>query len=434
MNNQKESDSSPKFVRAVTRWQIVGLSINDVIGSGVYLLPAAAAILLGSASIWAVFLAGFAVAILVLCFAEASSYFEDQGGAYLYTREAFGDFVGFEVGWMTWLARVTSVASLSVGFALACGYLWPAASQGWGRALVIILSLAILTWINVIGVKQGAKMAVFLTIAKSIPLLVFIGVGIFAIDWGLVVSNDMPAISFDSMSEAVLLVLFAYVGFESTPGAAGEYKNPKKDVPFALLTMVVIVTALYTLVQLVAVGTFPGLKTSESPLAEAAAYFAGSWMAILLTLGAMVSIFGNVGNSTLMGPRYLYALAKDGYGFKALAKIHPTYRTPSVAILVQSGVALALALSGSFVGLAMLSIIARLATYAGTAAALPILRKKYGHKKDAIKLPGGFAIPAIALILCVVFLVSTTLGNLLAGAIALLVGAIIYFLRSKEHK
>ena len=165
MNNKNQSP--PKLVRAVTRWQVVGLSINDVIGSGVYLLPAAAALLLGPLSIWAVLIAGLAVALLVLCFAEASSYFDEPGGAYLYTREAFGEFIGFEVGWMTWLARVASVASLSVGFALAMGYLWPEASEGWGRALVIIVSLGILTWINVIGVKEGAKMAVFLTIRGS---------------------------------------------------------------------------------------------------------------------------------------------------------------------------------------------------------------------------------------------------------------------------
>lgn len=432
MSSDQPEKSSSHFVRAVSRWQIVGLAINDVIGSGVYLLPAAAAVLLGWASIWAVFLAGFAVAILVLVFAEASSYFDEQGAAYLYTRDAFGEFIGFEVGWMTWLARVTSVASLSVGFALACSYVWPEAAGGWGRAAVITVSLAILTWVNIIGVKQGAKLAVFLTIAKSIPLLIFIGFGIFAINWDIIASSQLPPITFDSMSEAVLLVLFAYVGFENTPGAAGEYKNPKKDVPFALLTMVILVTLLYTLVQLVAVGTFPGLENSESPLAEAGDFFAGSWMGILLTVGAMISIFGNVGNTTLIGPRYLYALAKDGFGFQVLANIHPKYRTPAVAILTQSSIALILALSGSFVGLAMLSIIARLVTYGGTAAALPILRKKYGDRKDAVKLPGGYTIPIIALLLCVVFLVSTTVENLIAGAIALLVGAIIYYFRRRK--
>jgi len=423
--------SSPKLVRAVTRWQVVGLSINDVIGSGVYLLPAAAALLLGPASIGAFLLAGFAVALLVLCFAEAASYFDEPGGAYLYTREAFGDFVGFEVGWMTWLARVTSVASLSVGFALAFGYLWPGATEGWGRTLVITSSLGLLTWVNVIGVKQGAKMAVFLTIAKTIPLVVFIVFGVFFINWELV-AVEIPSISFTSLSEAVLLLLFAYCGFESTPGAAGEFKNPKRDVPFALLTMVILVTIIYTLVQLVAVGTLPGLAQSASPLAESAARFAGPGMAVLLSIGAMVSIFGNVGNSTLVGPRYLFALAQDGFGHKVLARIHPKFHTPAIAIIVQSGIALLLALSGSFVELAMLSIIARLVTYVGTVAAIPILRKRFGHRKDTIRLPGGNTIPFIALALCLLFLVSATVGNLIAGTIALLVGWLIYALRSKS--
>jgi APA family basic amino acid/polyamine antiporter len=422
--------SSPKLVRAVTRWQVVGLSINDVIGSGVYLLPAAAALLLGPASIGAVLLAGIAVALLVLCFAEAASYFDEPGGAYLYTREAFGSFVGFEVGWMTWLARVTSVASLSVGFALAFGYLWPGATEGWGRALVITSSLGLLTWVNVLGVKQGAKMAVFLTIAKTIPLVVFIVFGLFFINWELLAA-EVPSISLTSLSEAVLLLLFAYCGFESTPGAAGEFKNPKRDVPFALLTMVILVTVIYTLVQLVAVGTLPGLAQSASPLAESAARFAGPGMAVLLTIGAMVSIFGNVGNSTLVGPRYLFALAQDGFGHKVLARVHPKFHTPAIAIIVQSGLALLLAISGSFVELAMLSIIARLVTYVGTAAAVPILRKRFAHKTDAIRLPGGNTIPFVALALCLLFLASATVGNLIAGTVALLVGWLIYALRSK---
>src|SRR5690554_3322509 len=208
MSDSKSTKSSTGLIRAVSRWQIVGLSLNDVIGSGVYLLPAAAALLLGPISIWAVLLAGCAVAILVLCFSEAASYFDEPGGAYLYTREAFGDFVGFEVGWMTWLARVTSVASLSVGFALAFGYLWPGATEGWGRTLVITSSLGLLTWVNVLGVKKGAKMAVFLTIAKTIPLVVFIVFGVFFINWELV-AVEVPSISFTSLSEAVLLLLFA---------------------------------------------------------------------------------------------------------------------------------------------------------------------------------------------------------------------------------
>ncbi|MDP9121840.1 MAG: amino acid permease, partial [Acidobacteriota bacterium] len=166
--------------RVVSRWEIVGFAVNDVVGSGVYLLPAAAAAVLGSASVGAVVLAGIAVLLLVLCFAEAASYFDQPGGAYLYVREAFGELAGFEVGWMTWLARVASVASLSVGFAQALSYLWPVVREGWGRGFAIALPLAGLTLLNVLGVKSGVRTAVFLAVMKVVPLLVFLALGVLA--------------------------------------------------------------------------------------------------------------------------------------------------------------------------------------------------------------------------------------------------------------
>ena len=417
----------PALVRAVSRRQLVGLSINDVIGSGVYLLPAAAAALLGPASILGVILAGLAVALLVLCFAEASSYFDEPGGAYLYTREAFGSFVGFEVGWMTWLARVASIASLSNGFALATGFLWPAAASGVPRVIIIVALIAILTWINVVGVKQGALTAVGLVIAKTVPLVVFIVIGIFFVEWSRIAAIETPRPGV--LGEAALLLLFAYAGFENTPAAAGEYRNPQRDVPFALLTMITIVTFIYTGVQIVALGTLPGVAESASPVAEAAGTFMGAGGALLMTIAAMISIGGNVGNTVLVGPRYLYALAVDGYGPRVLARVHPKYHTPAAAIVTLSGVALVLALTGSFVQLAMLSIMARLATYIGTAAAVPILRRRFGLRPNAIRLPGGPAIPVLALLLSLAFLASATWQNLVAGVIALLVGAGIYRFR-----
>ena len=152
----------------VSRWEIVALSVNDVIGSGVYLiLPVAAAQLLGAASIWAILAAGVAVLLLVLCFAEAGSLFDGPGGAYVYTRAAFGEFVGFEVGWMTWIARIASIAGLSVFFARAVGYLWDGANHGPGQALTIVLPLLALTWINVLGIKSGARTAVVLALGKT---------------------------------------------------------------------------------------------------------------------------------------------------------------------------------------------------------------------------------------------------------------------------
>ena len=171
--------------RVVTRWQIVALALNDVIGSGVYLLPAAAAALLGPASLGAVVLAGGAVLLIVLCFAEASSHFDEPGSAYLYARRAFGRFVGFEIGWMMWLARVASVASLSVGFAQALGYLMPSVDYGLGRTLAIVLPLIALTVVNLIGIRSGVNTAVVLVLGKLVPLGIFVAAGLFAVS-GLV--------------------------------------------------------------------------------------------------------------------------------------------------------------------------------------------------------------------------------------------------------
>ena len=417
----------PRLIRGVSRLQLVGLSINDVVGSGVYLLPAAAAALLGPSSVVAVVLAGLAVGLLVLCFAEAANYFDAPGGAYLYTREAFGPFVGFEVGWMTWLARIASVASLSNGLALATAFLWPAAATGWPRALLITGTLAVLTWINVLGVREGARTAVTLVVLKMLPLVFFVLAGLWAVEWTRVTAFETPRPGV--LGEAALLLLFAYAGFENTPAAAGEYKNPQRDVPFAMLAMIVTVTSVYTAVQAVALGTLPGLAESRSPLAEAAGQFAGGWAAFLLTLGAIVSIVGNVSNTTLMGPRYLFALARDGFGPSVLGRVHPIYRTPANAIVTQTAAALVLALSGSFVQLAMLSIVARLTTYIGTAAAVPVLRRRFAGQRAAVRLPGGSSVPVAALLVSLAFLASATWQNLLAGLVALTAGGMIYHLR-----
>lgn len=414
----------PELVRAVSRWQLVGMAINDVVGSGVYLLPAAASAMLGSASVWAVLLAGLAVALLVLCFAEASSYFDQPGGAYLYTREAFGRFLGFEVGWMTWLARVTTLASLANGLVQAIAYFAPAAAYGWKRIAVIAAVLLLLACINIRGVQAGARTAVGLVIAKMLPLAFFLVVGAWFVHWSELDLFAAPRSG--SLGKAALLLLFAYGGFENTPAAAGEYHNPRRDVPFALWVMISSVTLLYSAVQLVALGTLPQLAHSSSPLAQAAARFAGPWGAWLLTVGAMMSIVGLASNVTLSGPRYLFALSTDGYGPGWLARVHPVYRTPANAIVAQTAVVLALALSGSFVQLATLSVIARVATYIGTAAAVPVLRRRMAHRPGVIRLPLGVSIPMGALALAVGLLASATGAMLALAAAALAAGAVLY--------
>lgn len=414
--------------RVVSRWQIVALALNDVIGSGVYLLPAAAAAL-GAFSPGGVVLAGGAVLLVVLCFAEAASRFDGPGSAYLYAREAFGDFAGFEVGWMTFLTRVASLSALSVGFAQAIGWLFPWAAAGPGRVALIVLPLLVLTAVNVRGILAGTRTAAVLLVTKLVPLLVFVLAGLPAISTSRLTATPIePA----RLGEVALYLLFAYSGFENTAAAAGEFRDPRRDVPRALLIQIGLVTLLYASVQLVAQGTLPNLATSDSPLADASRLFLGSWAGGLMTAGAAASILGSMGSTVVSGPRYLYALALDGYTPHPLARLHPRWNTPSACIVVQTLIALPLALTGTFTGLAVLSVVARLVTYAGTAAAVPVLRRRYGGVPGAWTLPGGALIPVGALAVCVALMASATLRNLLAGLAALAAGALLYAFRRRS--
>jgi amino acid transporter len=423
----RRAPDRPTLVRAVSRWQIVGLATNDVIGSGIYLLPAAAAALLGAASIWAVLVAGLVVGLLVLCYAQAASGFDQAGGSYLYAREAFGPFIGFEVGWLMWLTRIASVAALSAGLTLAVAPFWPAAENPVGRAIVIVSAIGGMAWGNVIGVRAGAATAVALTIAKMVPLVLFAVVGLVFVDWSRLAISTPPA--GHRLGEAALLLLFAYAGFENTPSAAAEYRNPRRDVPFAMVATIVIVTSTYVVIQMVAVGTLPGLAEAASPLADAAARVAGPGAALFMTAGAVVSIAGNIGNTTLFGPRYAYAIAADGFGPAALARVHPRYRTPAVAIVVQSVAAAILALTGSFVALALLSVVTRLLTYIATTAAVIVLRPRLRSRPGTISLPGGVAIPVAALGVSLALMAAATWAHLAAAGVAMAAGGVIYVFR-----
>ena len=419
------TSTQPALRRAVGRWQLFGLSINDVVGSGIYLLPAAAAALLGPASLWGILLAGLAVGLLVLCYAQAASYFDEPGGSYLYAREAFGPLAGFEIGWMLVLTRIASAAALSNGLAEAVTYFWPGAASGEMRIAIVAGSLAFLVGINIIGVRAAARAGVLLAIAKILPLLMFIAIGAMYVDMSQapVLAADIPLAD---LGEAALLLLFAYAGFENLPAAAGEYRNPRRDVPFALLAMIATVTLIYVAVQWVALGTLPGLAASQTPLADAAARFGGGWLVWMLTVGAAVSILGTTSNTIMLGPRYLLAVANDGFGPRVLTRIHPRFRTPAVAIVFIGALSLLLALTGSFVQLALLSVVARLVTYISTAVAVVVLQRRHGDREGALRLPGGALIPIAATVLSLGLLASASVQNLLAGALALVVGALLY--------
>lgn len=428
MSTPAPGPHSPQgLLRAVGRWQILGLSINSVVGSGVYLLPAAAFALLGPWSVWGVLLAGVTVSLLVLCYAKAGSYFDVQGGSALYAREAFGPFAGFQVGWMIWLTRIATAASLANGLAAAVGRFWPLANETGGRVAVVAGSLLLLAGINIAGVRWAANVSMALVFGKLVPLLLFLGIGVFHVDWQLAFGGEVPAaLDWRQTGQAALLLLFAYAGFENLSVAAGEYRNPRRNVPFALVAMIALVTALYAAVQLVAQGTLSALAESATPVADAAAMFGGEPLAWLMTIGAALSILGTSNATMLLGPRFLHTLASDGYGPRVLARVHPRLHTPAVAIAFQCALALALALSGSFVQLALLSMVTRLLAYISTAASVLVLRRRLGDPPGAWRLPGGPLVPVAALLLSLAMLLSASVAHLLAVALAMAVGSVFY--------
>jgi basic amino acid/polyamine antiporter, APA family len=339
---------------------------------------------------------------------------------------------------MSWIARIASIASLSVFFARAVGYLWPGAKTGLGQQATVIVPLLLLTWINVAGIKSGARTAVVLAWGKVLPLVLFVAVGLFWVDWGRVFPVPMPERA--NFMKAALLVLFAYGGFENTAAPAGEFKNPRRDIPFALVVQIAIVATIYSAVQLVAIGTIPNLGASPTPLADGASLMMGPGGGFILTLGAVLSVLGTNNNTVLAGPRYLYALAENGRLPRFFARVHPIYATPYVAILTQTVVSLALIVFDAVIHalypgklgvaeeLAVLSAIARLATYMGTVASVPVLRRKMPRTRRAIRLPGGDAIPIVAFAICLLFLSAAEKRNWIGGGIALAVGGAIYLM------
>jgi APA family basic amino acid/polyamine antiporter len=383
---------------------------------------------------------------IALCFAEAGSRFETTGGPYLPARAAFGRFIGFEVGWMMWFARVTSHASVVNALTIALALYWPALEQRYPRAAFITAVTAVLTWINVIGIKQSSWFVNALTISKLLPLAVFIIGGIWFIDPARFAA--MPAVNREQISAAAILLIFAYGGYEVTGVLAGEAANPRKDVPFAFVACLIIVSIVMSLASLVATGLLPDPAATRTPIADGARVFLGAGGAAMISIGAAISMTGNNMGQLLNGSRSIFALAENGDLPRWFRKVHPQYRTPSNAILFGAGIALALALYGSFAALAAVSAVARLVMYLAVCISTLVLRKRDreiaaqvgAHFSDPLQavappkftVPGGPVIPIFASIVALGILAGATEQHLISGAAALAAGAVLFFLAPRD--
>ena len=423
---------APTLKRALGRWDLTAIGVNQVIGGAIFLLPSDVARLVGPWGPLAFMAVGLLSLSIALCFAEVGSRFDKTGGPYLPARAAFGRFVGFEVGWMMWFTRVTSQASVANGLALALAFYWPAVALGAPRmALIAGLTIA-LTVINVIGIKQSSWVVNTLTIGKLAPLALFIIIGIWFIDPSHFAA--MPAVTREQASGAAILLIFAYGGYEVTGVLAGEAANPRKDVPFAFVATLIVVTIVMSLTSLVATGVVPDLPASKTPLAAGAAVFLGAAGALLISAGAAISMTGNNMGQILNGSRTIFALAENGDLPRWFARVHPGYHTPSNAILFTAVVALTLALTGSFVALAAVSAIARLVMYLAVCASTLVLRRR-GPTGDVgpaqFTVAGGPVVPVVAMIVALGILAGASQAQLTAGALALAAGAVLFFFATR---
>jgi len=416
-----------KLVRGLGRWDFTAIVINGIIGAGIFGLPGKVYAQIGTYSLIAFALCAVIVGLIVLCYSEVASRFSATGGSYLYAREAFGPAVGFEIGWLFWIVRVATFAANCNLLVTYLGFFIPGANEGVLRIAFVCLVLLIITGVNLWGIRESAAMTNIFTFGKLLPLLVFAVVGMFFVSGSNFTFDAVP--EYSAFSSAVLLLIYAFVGFEGSVAMAGETKEPAKTIPFGLITGIVLVTIIYISVQIVSIGTLPGLATSERPIADAAVVFLGPLGAAFISIGVVISIFGNLNAGVLAATRTLFGMSEQRDLPAVFDRTHPKFKTPFVSILVTAAVMLVLTIQSSFLTAVAIATITRLLVYATTCLALPMLRRR----KD-MPQPAPFAIPlGIVAALLSIGLIIWLLTNVDFGregspiVIAAVVGFILYF-------
>jgi basic amino acid/polyamine antiporter, APA family len=421
VQNQPEAD----LVRGIRRWDLVAITINGIIGAGIFGLPAKVYSLIGTYSLIAFVACALVVALIILCFAEVSSRFEETGGPYLYAREAYAPAVAFEVGWLIWLARVTAFAANCNLLINYLSFFWLSATNPFWRASVIVLVVTALAIINLLGIRQATIVSNIFTVGKLVPIIIFIAAGLFFLNPTAYELGPRPTTG--AFSQSVLLLVYAFTGFEMATIPAGEIRDPQRSLPRALLIAILVVAILYIMIQVVCVGTLPGLAQSQKPLADAGSQFLGVAGGAIISAGAIVSITGNLNILLLSGSRLTFAMAEQKQLPEFIGSVHRRFFTPWVSILITAGLMMFLTLKSSFVTALTISAIARLFTYAATCLALPVFRARREAPEALFRLPGGTIVAILSLLLIVWLLLNATWQEAKATAIAAGVGLAIYF-------
>ena len=395
-----QETSSEGLVRAIGRWSMAALTVNCIIGSGIFGLPAVLASLLGRASVMAILLAAVAIGVVMACFAEVASRFANTGGPYLYAQEAFGRFMGIQVAWLVWFVRLTACAANANLFVTYLAEFWPHATRPAMKLAILTLLIGILAAINFRGVKAGTHVSTSFTVAK----LASLGFVILAGGFYLLTHHPAPVEAVlnpgaSQWARAIVLLIFAYGGFEAALISAGEAKDPRRDLPFGLFAALITCAVIYGLIQWVVVGVLPDPARSERPLADVARIVMGGAGAGLTAVGALLSIYGYLSGNILATPRITFALGERGDFPSVFALVHSRFRTPYFSILVFALLVWLLALFGSFAGNATLSAGSRLFYYGVICAAVPVLRKKK-LERPLCHLRAGTLVAILGVLIC----------------------------------
>ena len=411
------------ILRGIGRWDLVALMVNITIGSGILGLPAKLFALTSVYSVLALVLCAALVAIVAICFAEVGSRFTHTGGPYLFTRTAFGATPGFIVGWLYWVSRVLTFATICNLLVVYLARMVPALQGPGPRMAIISLVVLAIGLVNLLGIRQATVVSNGLTVLKVALLLVFGVVGILTVQaWPPAPATFPPAGDF---SDAMLLGIFAFVGFEAALVATGETRNPQRDVPFAVAMSLLIVLVLYAGVQIVCIAAVPELAASTAPFADAAVVLWGPIGEQVITVGAVVIMLGSLNSGFLATSRLPFAFAEQGDMPGVLARVHAKFRTPHVAILASAALVWLATVASSFLSAITLATSTRMVVYIAGCIALIALRRRSDVPSAGFVAPLGPAVAVLASIFSFALLANASSRELIQLAIAAVVGALI---------
>lgn len=426
--NSKELQE--KLPRNLGLWGIWMLVVNGLIGAGIFGLPSGAAALAGEFSVLIYAFCALLMLPVILCFAELGSYFRGTGGPIKYGTLAFGSFIGFQGGWLYYLARLISFSANTVLLTDSIAYFIPIAGESSGRLISLAVICIALSLVNVLGSVESIRSMTFFTIIKfSVLILLPLG-GFILLGPEVIPSFGSPLPPFSDLGSAALLLIYAFVGFEGAVVPAGEAKRPERDMPLALLLGLGVVVVLYMLIQVVTQASVTNLAESKTPLLDASAALFGNVGAIILMIGVAASVLANLIGAMFSSTRLTYALSLEKSLPQWFGEVHSKFLTPANSVMFFGVSAFLLSAFGSFTALAAMTVLSRLFLYIMSCAAIPKLRPQFRGPGRFI-LKGGYIIPVLGILACLWLMLQVSERSIWMTSLFIGIGSGLYWLGRK---